>query len=510
MSMSIGTLLIRADASIAIGTGHAMRCLALAQSWQDAGGRIAFAMAEATAAIRERLADESCEVLTVSSAAGTNADAAQTIAFAKEKQAEWIVVDGYNFAAEYQGWLKGAGCKLLLLDDFGQARHYRADVVLNQNVSASETLYANRDPSTRLLLGPQYCLLRREFAAWRHWKREVPEAARRILVTMGGSDPENITARVVDALALPGVPAFEAVVVIGGSSPHSELQGRVDDDPEKRIGFRRDVTDMAELMAWADVAVASAGTTCWELCLLGLPSLLVDVAENQTEIASGLDRRGCAIHVGDRRISAETIADQLKRLMESPAVRQSLARRSRELVDGRGAMRVVSAVRGTSGIRLRRARPEDRRLLFEWANDPVVRAASFSAEPIAWDTHVEWFEKKIGQGECLLFIAEDESGTALGQIRFDLKDSGAELNLSLAKERRGLGLAVPLIEAGVRELLAGTECEKVHAFVKPQNAASGKAFEKAGFVRTGVEQVRGNTAVHFIWERVWERTSGGK
>jgi len=504
------TLLIRADASIAIGTGHAMRCLALAQSWQDAGGRVAFAMAEVTAAIRERLTAESCEVLTVSSAAGMNADAAQTIALAREQQAEWIVVDGYNFAAEYQGWLKEAGCKLLLLDDYGQERHYCADLVLNQNVSASETLYANLDPSTRLLLGPHYCLLRREFASWQDWKREVPAAAHRILVTMGGSDPENITARVVEALASRTLPALEAVVVIGGSNPHPELQGRLEDDPEKRIRFRRDVTDMAELMAWADVAVASAGTTCWELCLLGLPSLLVDVAENQTEIARGLDRRGCAIHVGDRTISAETIADQLKRLMESQAVRQSLARRARELVDGRGALRVISAVRGRPGISLRRARPEDRRLLFEWANDPIVRAASFSTELIPWDTHVEWFEKKIGRRDSLLFIAEDESGTALGQIRFDLKDSEAELNLSLAKEKRGLGLAVPFIEAGVRELVASIQCEKVHAFVKPQNAASGKAFEKAGFVRTGVEQVRGNAAVHFIWERVWERTSGGK
>jgi UDP-2,4-diacetamido-2,4,6-trideoxy-beta-L-altropyranose hydrolase len=510
----MGTLLIRADASIAIGTGHVMRCLALAQSWQDAGGRVAFAMAEATAAIRERLADESCEVLTVSSAAGTPADAAQTIVFARERQAEWIVADGYNFAAEYQSWLKEAGCKLLLLDDYGQARHYCADLVLNQNVNANETLYANRDPSTRLLLGPHYCLLRREFAAWRDWKREVPEAARRILVTMGGSDPENITARVVDALASRGLRALEAVVVIGGSNPHSELEGRLDDDPDKRIRFRRDVTNIAELMAWADVAVASAGTTCWELCLLGLPSLLVDVAENQTELASGLDRRGCAIHVGDRRVSAEMIADQLKRLMESQAVRESLARRSRELVDGGGAMRVSSAVRGRSGIRLRRAGLEDRRLLFEWANDPAVRAASFSTELIPWDTHVEWFEKKIGQRESLLFIAEDESGTALGQIRFDVKDSAAELNLSLAKEKRGLGLSVPFIEAGVRELLASTECEKVHAFVKPQNAASGKAFEKAGFVRAGVEQVRGKTALHFVWERIWERgrerISGGK
>jgi UDP-2,4-diacetamido-2,4,6-trideoxy-beta-L-altropyranose hydrolase len=483
-----------------------MRCLALAQSWQDAGGSGVFAMAEATAAVRQRLAVESCEVVTISAAAGTTADAQQTIAFAREQQVEWIVVDGYVFTAEYQGSLKEAGFKILLIDDYGPARHYCADLVLNQNVSASEALYANRDPGTRLLLGPHYCLLRRDFSAWRDWKREVPEAGPRVLVTMGGSDPENITARVVEALSSSGLEDVEAVVVIGGSNPRAEFQGAHAVLLGERISVRRDVSNIAELMAWADVAVSSAGTTCWELCLLGLPSLVVDVAKNQTEVARELDRRGCAIHVGDRTVSAKTIAEKLKQLMRSYEVRQSLAQRSRELVDGYGAMRVVSALRGVPGIRLRRARPDDVRRLFEWANDPAVRAASFSTEPISWETHVDWFERKIGQNRNLLFIAEDENGAALGQIRFDLKGSEAELNLSLAKEKRGVGLAVPLIEAGVREVLASTRCETVHAFVKPQNAASGRAFEKAGFVRAGIEQVRGNSAVHFVWERKF----GGK
>jgi UDP-2,4-diacetamido-2,4,6-trideoxy-beta-L-altropyranose hydrolase len=496
--MTAASLLIRADASIAMGTGHAMRCLALAQAWQDAGGRAVFAMAEATPAIQARLAAERCEVISISSAAGTAEDASQTIALGKEQTAEWIVVDGYHFTTDYQRALKAAGFKILFLDDYGHAQHYSADLVLNQNVCARAERYLDREPQTRLLLGPRYCLLRREFGAWREWKREVSPLCHHVLVMMGGSDPENLTARVIQALALARLEDVETTVVVGGSNPHFAMLQNLATQSGQKITLRRDVSNIAEAMAEADVAISAAGSTCWELCLLSLPALLVDVADNQSELARELDRRGCAVHVGDRTVSVEKIAAQLKRLVGSQDLRQSLSRCSRELVDGDGALRVVSVLRGTEGVRLRRARADDIRLLWEWANDPEVRAASFSSAPIPWETHVAWFAEKVGQNRSLLFIAENEEGIAFGQIRFDLKGGEAELNLSLVKEKRGIGLAVPLIEAGVREVLAGTQCERVHAFVKPQNAASARAFEKAGFVRVGVEQVRENSAVHFI------------
>jgi UDP-2,4-diacetamido-2,4,6-trideoxy-beta-L-altropyranose hydrolase len=494
--MTAASLLIRADASIAMGTGHAMRCLALAQAWQDAGGRAVFAMAEGTPAIQERLVAEGCEVVSISSAAGTAEDASQTIAIGRDQKAEWIAVDGYHFAADYQRALKAAGFKILFLDDYGHSQHYSADLVLNQNVCARAERYGDREPQTRLLLGPKYCLLRREFGVWRNWKREVSPACHHLLVMMGGSDPENLTARVIQASA--GLEDVETTVVIGGSNPHFVMLQNLAARSGQKITLRRDVSNTAEPMAAADVAISAAGSTCWELCLLGLPALLVDVADNQSELARELDRRGCAVHVGDQTVSVEKIAEHLKRLVGSRELRQSLSQRSRELVDGDGAMRVVSVLRGTEGVRLRRARADDIRLLWEWANDPEVRAASFSSAPIPWETHVAWFAEKVRQNRSLLFIAENEAGIAFGQIRFDLKDREAELNLSLAKEKRGLGLAAPLIEAGVRELLAGAECERVHAFVKLQNAASARAFEKAGFVRVGVEQVRENSAVHFI------------
>lgn len=506
-------LLFRTDASVAMGTGHVMRCLALAQAWRDAGGRAVFAMAETTSAIQARLTAESCEVLSLACAAGTQDESRRTIALARERQAGWIVVDGYQFGADYQRALKDAGLEILFLDDYGHAQHYFADMVLNQNVSASESLYQQKEPQTRLLLGPRYALLRREFAAWAGRKRDVSPVGNRVLVMMGGSDAENLTARAIEALALAHLD-LETTVVVGGSNPRWATLQDAAARSQQKITVRRDVANIAELMGGADVAVSAAGSTCWELCLMGLPALLIDVADNQNALATELDRKGCAIHLGDRTVSAKTIAAGLQRLYNDYGLRLSLSRRSRELVDGNGSRRVVSLLRGVKGLRLRRVRAEDKRLLWEWANDQEVRASSFSSDPIPWETHVAWFADRFacgdevdsagkrGPGKSLMWIAEDGEATPVGQIRFDARlDGDREVDVSIARSMRGRGFGSEVIKLGMQALWEEDPGARVHAFIKPENLASVKAFEQAGFRRIGTEEVRGHTAIHLLCDR---------
>ena len=494
------TLLIRADANVAMGTGHVMRCLALAQAWQDAGGRAGFAMAEMATWVQQRLLQESVPIFEVSSPAGTGEDARSTAAIAREQAAAWVVVDGYQFGQDYPQLVKAAGFKILFLDDYGHAEHYVADLVLNQNVSADANAYENRTPYTRLLLGPAYCLLRREFNAWREWKREFTPAAHRVLVTMGGSDPENFTQRAIEALNLVDDEELEAAIVVGGSNAHAELLDRIASQAGKKISVQRGISNMAELMAWADIAVSAAGTTCWEMCLMGLPALLIDLAENQTPVARELNRRGCAVHLGGPGdVSSTKLAGQVERLLNSMEERRALSLRCRELVDGKGAQRVVSAM-GRVKLRLRPAGAGDSRLLWEWVNDPQVRAASFSSAAIPWKTHDEWFTEKLESGAASILIAENDEGTPVGQIRFDLRADGeAEIAISIAKSWRGRGLAAVLIRQA-QSGLSGGRCPRLHAYVKPENVASVKAFEKGGFKQAGIARVRGNAAVHLICE----------
>jgi UDP-2,4-diacetamido-2,4,6-trideoxy-beta-L-altropyranose hydrolase len=333
-------LLFRTDASLTMGTGHVMRCIALAQACQDAGGSATFVMAESTPGIQAKLAEESCEAFPIACVVASEDDSRQTASLARKNRAEWIVVDGYQFGGDYQRALKADGFKVLFLDDYGHASHYSADLVLNQNAQADEGTYSTREPYTRLLLGPDYCLLRHEFARWRGWKREIAPVGSKVLVTMGGSDPDNVTEIVIAALQR--LPDLEATIVVGGSNPHFDSLQRLASRGGQGFNLLRSVANMPELMAWADVAVSGAGSTCWEMCLLQLPMLLIDLADNQKPIAGALNKLGAAIHLGSTAyVTADEIAKRVGNLLASENDRAVLSERCGRLVDGRGAERVL-------------------------------------------------------------------------------------------------------------------------------------------------------------------------
>jgi len=474
-----------------------MRCLALAQVWRDIGGHALFVMADATDAIRERLREEGCEIVELQAEAGSLDDAKQTVSLAKTNDAAWLVADGYHFGEEYQQVLKAAGLKVLFIDDYGHAQHYSTDFVLNQNAGAQQTLYVSREKSTQLLLGSRFAMLRREFAAWRGWKREITETAHQVLVTMGGSDPENVTQRMIEAIL--SLPHLRATVVVGGSNPHlRELRGTVG-SRNSNIQILENVANMPELMARADVAVSAAGSTSWEMAFLGLPALLLVLADNQSGVAEELSRRGVVVNLGcSSNISASVVASQLSRLASSAAVRKEMSERGSRLVDGRGAERVVAKLRADS-LSLRLVREEDRELLWQWANDPEARSSSFSPESIPWEQHVAWFEARSRDDNCRIFIALDGSDQALGQIRFERFKAGeADVDIAIDSRFRGLGYGSRLIELAADRISDEWNLKSLHAFVKPENASSAKAFEKAGFVRTETVTVKGQPAIHYV------------
>jgi UDP-2,4-diacetamido-2,4,6-trideoxy-beta-L-altropyranose hydrolase len=498
-------LLIRADATGSMGTGHAMRCLSLAQAWQDAGGSCIFAAAELTPSVRQRIEAENCDVVLLDTDAGGPSDARQFAELAHTKSSRFVVVDGYQFGADYQRGLKAAGLRTLFIDDYGHAEYYRADLVLNQNISAAKELYEHREPESRLLLGPRYALLRREFQAWRAHKREIPSVARKVLITLGGSDPEKLTKVALEAVASIKLDDLDTVVVMGGSNPDygsvKQLGFELAAQHGVKITVQRDIANMAELMAGADVAISAAGTTCWELCLLGLPALLIDVADNQTGVAQELHRLQCAVHVGSaKEVSVLQLSAELEKLLRSKELRQTLSTRARELVDGKGARRVAAVLRGDNVVHLRPANENDSRLLFEWANDAEVRAGAFSPESIPWERHEQWFADKMKNPNCLIQIAEDEHAQPLGQFRVDWLSSGdGEIDVSVAREYRGEKYGRKIIRLGVEAAFAQRETgTRLHALVKLENKASARAFASAGFTNLGEKDVNGNRAVHFV------------
>jgi UDP-2,4-diacetamido-2,4,6-trideoxy-beta-L-altropyranose hydrolase len=493
-------LLLRADASPRIGTGHVMRCLALAQAWQDAGGRASFASDDLPPALRDRVVAEGYAV-EPAAAPGTSEDAARTAALAKGLRAEWVVLDGYRFGGDFQQALKEADRRVLVVDDFGHAGRYPADLVLNQNLGADERLYAQRGRDTRLLLGPRFALLRREFTR-PGWQRQTPGVARKVLVTLGGADPDNATGSVIAALSGVKIEGLEAIVVVGPANPHrAALEAAARESPA-RIEVRADVSDMPALMRWADVAVAAGGSTSWERARFGLPALVLVLADNQEPVAAALGAGGLGWDLGwHHQVGQAELTDALERLLRDRAARETMARRGPELVDGRGAERVTQIMTGAPRLRLRPATAEDARLLWEWVNEPSVRQVSFNPDPIPWEGHLDWLARRLADPDSRIYIAEDDAGRPVGQVRFDRNATGeAEIAVSVSAERRGGGTGAALIRAGVEKVFGDRWVLRVNAHIKPENAASLGCFRKAGFTVVGEGQVRGHRAIHAVRE----------
>jgi UDP-2,4-diacetamido-2,4,6-trideoxy-beta-L-altropyranose hydrolase len=255
---------------------------------------------------------------------------------------------------------------------------------------------------------------------------------------------------------------------------------------------------MSELIAWADLAISGSGSTCWEMCCLGLPMLLVDLAENQRPVAQQLDKLGVAIHVGSSRdCSAAQLAEHVIRLTKAFDIRSGMSEKGRELVDGCGAARVCDAM--MKQLKIRRATQADCRLLWEWANEPGVRASAFSQQSIGWEEHVAWFTSRMADPTCTIFIAEDGQGKPLGQVRFNEKpDETAEIDVSVASEFRGKGYGSWLIQCAIEQYLAfGHRVSELRALIRSENGASARAFERAGFERMENMDIHGAQAMQY-------------
>lgn len=343
-------ILIRADGNSSMGTGHVMRMVALAQQAVWEGGAAWLASVRLPSGLRERVETEGVPLLSAETEPGSREDAEWVGHQARQLQVSWVVADGYAFTEEFQEATREAGLHLLLVDDHGHCERYDADLVLNQNASADERLYKGRADHTRLLLGTDYALLRQEFLTRVNRFREAPSQARNVLVTMGGADPVDATRTVLAALRKIEDPELRAIVVIGSSNPRGERLAAEHDDP--RIEIRRQVRDMPELMEWADLAIAAAGSTTWELAFMGVPTLLVVLADNQLPVARAMDSEGACVNLGwHHELTTAGLCEAVQGMRENCRGRAELARRARKKVDGRGGARVLAAMRACEPAR---------------------------------------------------------------------------------------------------------------------------------------------------------------
>lgn len=337
--------MIRADADREIGTGHIMRCIALAQSWRDHGGKVKFITYCSNAFLINRIINEGFSLQRLSKSFPDPADVCSYLEYTadfrfKKNKANWIVLDGYQFGPEYQTAVKKTGYKVLIIDDMAHLPIYHADILLNQNISGNNLNY-NIDSGTTLLLGNQYVMLRKEFLALKKI-RSKDDKVKKILVTLGGADTQNVTITVLKALSRFGRSGLKIKVVAGPVNPHVLALKSQIQMSDVDIEVLTSVNDMPSLIFWADLAVSGGGSTCWELAFHGMPFLIIVLAENQIDIAKGLDDAGAAINLGwHRELTEDFIFSRIDELVEDQEMRHSLSQNSSDLIDGQGTERII-------------------------------------------------------------------------------------------------------------------------------------------------------------------------
>jgi UDP-2,4-diacetamido-2,4,6-trideoxy-beta-L-altropyranose hydrolase len=500
-------LVIRADASAEIGSGHVMRCLALAEAWQDCGGSAIFVLSISSPPLEARVRRERFEITHITSEVGSLGDADTTVQIAQMNKAEWVVVDGYNFSAEYQKRIKECGLSLLCIDDFGQAARYYADIVLNQNIYADMFFYKNHEPSTRFLLGTKYALLRKEFFLWNGYKRVIPRTAKKILVTLGGSDPENITGIVIEALKTINLEGLEVLIVAGGLNPnYSKIQNMVKNLPN--FSLKRNVGNMPNLMAWADLAISAGGSTSWELAFMGVPSILLPIAENQQRTVNYFQTHEIARGIRSREsLNLKNLAKIISELAKSDVMRERFSKNARKYVDGNGSFRVQSAMQ-SHNFRLRRVQESDCRIIWEWINDPFVRSCSFNPKTISVEDHKKWFASALVNPRLVYYIAIDPQGNPFGQVRFLIGDGDAVVSMLLDRNYRGVNLSAPLIRSSTDTFFSESNIPFVSAYIKTENERSLKAFKKAGYREYETILIYEQKAYHLMKKREDTESTG--
>jgi UDP-2,4-diacetamido-2,4,6-trideoxy-beta-L-altropyranose hydrolase len=329
-----------------------MRCLALAQAWQDAGGKVAFACADLPDSLEQRLLSEQCAVHRFDSGTASRREAhdiQQTLGIANATRPRWLVLDGYEFGPDYQLALRDVTWRLMVIDDDGRHEAYHVDVVLNQNAGAAAVLDGRRTHSARMLLGCQYAMLRREF------RQTAPRVVRsefvsQILLTLGGADQGNVTEELLAILGSCRPANCQIQVVIGPANPHV-LRLRDVAAKMKRVVLHLAPSNLPQIMASCDLAVTAAGSSVYELGYLGIPMLLAVTGENQRPIAAALDHLGAAVRLNELNdVSSDYFKLPIGWFIHDPTARAGCAARFQQLVDGQGAARVVAAMSEASGV----------------------------------------------------------------------------------------------------------------------------------------------------------------
>jgi UDP-2,4-diacetamido-2,4,6-trideoxy-beta-L-altropyranose hydrolase len=482
--------LFRCDASRVIGAGHVTRCLALAEALVESGWRVTFASGPETAATAPAI---TTSAFTITELRREPEDEPAALQSCHPQGIDLLVVDHYERGGAFERACRDWAKRILVMDD-GTGRAHDCDLLLD-SAASDASVYSGRVPKhARLLVGPAYALVQRGFVTQRPiaLRRRKSGPVKNILVSFGATDPRNATAAALAALPF----LSEHVAITAALSSRAQHL----EDVRARLRSRDRLVldgDMAQLMTDADLAIGAAGASAFERAVLGLPSMLLTLADNQRGISNLLARAGAALDAGQHDASSLSRLQQVARaLIDDAAARVGISEAASRLVDGRAAQRALVAIAGetsardSSLVRLRLAEAHDEGWLLELQRAPQTRRYFRNPSIPTPEEHASWMHRTIAHPDTCLCIVEVE-GASAGTIRLDRHSDCQEnaiFEVSVALEPRFYGRGIASAALSLARRLRPTAL--LYADILPENFRSKALFQRAGYSQVGITRYR--------------------
>tara|TARA_Y100001968_G_scaffold329947_1_gene380489 strand:+ start:393 stop:2018 length:1626 start_codon:yes stop_codon:yes gene_type:complete len=518
IDLANSNILIRCDASFDIGTGHVVRCRTIARALKTRGAQVRFICREQDGDWIKRLSEEFIVIrlprinsrynhndfsgrvlysqwLGVSEFQDAN-DCIREIKKNSELHINWLLVDHYGIGQEWHSLIRkniytqDNKLRIVVLDDLAD-RTLEADLLIDSSKIdfLNQFYYKNlTNKSCNQLIGPYYAPLDSNYSRM-HKLIKPRYELNRIVIFFGGIDKDNLTSLSINKIRNEHrLNNLHLDVVISQEAPN---YGRVKEllSRKQNVTLHSDLNSLASLYSGADLAIGAAGTTSLERACVGLPSIIIPIADNQLFLARSLEKEGCGVLINCKikESIGDLILETLMNFYENPDLLKLHSELSIQIGDGKGLERIVASIIGPElDVNLRKANQKDKWLYYWWVNDEEVRKQSLNTEIISKEDHSIWFDKAISSPEKIMYVMETSNKMPLGQIRMEkINNFGNQvrINFSLDKIARGYGLSLQLIHLGLLEIKNnwGFKFTAI-AEVKWDNEISCNVFRKAGFL----------------------------
>lgn len=494
-------VIIRADASIFIGNGHIMRCLVLAKSLRSQGYQVAFAsrpqQGDLVSYIRNNgfIVHELMQpTIWLKPSHNSDYQSWLQVPWQKDAQnfiecisdADLVVVDHYGIGNKWEKKIKThLKCKLFVIDDL--VRRHDADMLLDQTLMRKDSEYDTVFTGNNILTGCEFSLINPQFSQYREDTLDFIKLAKhpRVLISMGGVDQPNATLKVLKTFEKHPYPRPEVTVLLSKKSPNYENVKSYCMQHGNWVTHFDFVENMAELMLRHSIAIGAPGTTSWERACLGIPSIIIPLAENQKKICQELVSIKAVICIELNEIRTQLLSSYYSLLAQWSEFKKANLR----LCDGLGVNRVTHEVEtlfktGNKGVNLRIATTADIKKVYGWQCQPKTRQYALTPEIPSWNEHKKWMTKKLEDYDNYFYIIElditTEQKLSVGVIRLDRKSNAYYiLSISIDSKQHNKGLArnaLKLIDVIHPNI-------KIEAIVLADNTASQKLFESVNYLR---------------------------